>query len=56
MFFATMGIEVLSGNPSLDMQQPGAIYVSSQFVNDFMHGENPVGRKLSFSTESRKAL
>ena len=48
MFFATMGIEVLSGNPSLDMQQPGAIYVSSQFVNDFMHGENPVGRKLSF--------
>lgn len=48
MFFATMGIEVLSGNPSLDLQQPGAIYVSSQFVKDFMHGENPVGRKLSF--------
>lgn len=48
LFFRTMGVRVLSGNPLLDFQQSDVMYVSSRMVDEFFHGENPIGRKLSF--------
>lgn len=46
LFFETMGINVISGNPRLDLQQNDVIYVSTRMVDEVFHGENPVGTQL----------
>ena len=46
LFFKTMGIEVLSGNPVKDLQQPNVIFLSDRFAGRIFGGENPVGKTL----------
>ena len=38
-----MGIEVLSGNPVKDLQQPDVIFLSDRFAKKIFGGEDPVG-------------
>lgn len=48
LFFRTMGIEVLAGNPTADLQQPDAIYLSERLARQmFPDEENPIGHTLN---------
>ena len=51
LFFSTMGIEVLSGNPVRDLQQPHVIYLSESFAKRLFGGENPIGKTLNYNHE-----
>lgn len=51
LFFQTMGIEVLSGNPVQDMQQPNVIYLSRSFARRLFGDEEPIGKTLSYNHE-----
>ena len=46
LFFQTMGIEVLSGNPVQDLQQPNVIYLSKSLAERMFGGENPIGKVI----------
>ncbi|MEL5892833.1 ABC transporter permease [Bacteroides sp. GD17] len=48
LFFRTMGIEVLSGDPERDLIQPDVIFLSERFAKKIFGGENPVGKVLSY--------
>ncbi|MBQ8889385.1 MAG: ABC transporter permease [Bacteroidaceae bacterium] len=49
LFFQTMGIEVISGNPIQDLQQSDVIYLSDDLANRMFGGENPIGKVISFN-------
>ena len=51
LFFQTMGIEVLSGNPVQDLQQPNVIYLSKSLAERMFGGEEPVGKVISYNHE-----
>lgn len=51
LFFKTMGIEVLSGNPVKDLQQPNVIFLSDRFAGRIFGGENPVGKTVNYNHE-----
>lgn len=51
LFFQTMGIEVLSGNPVQDLQQPNVIYLSKILAERMFGGENPIGKVISYNHE-----
>ena len=51
LFFKTMGIEVLSGNPVQDLQQPDVIFLSDRFARKIFGGENPVGKTVNYNHE-----
>lgn len=51
LFFQTMGIEVLSGNPVQDLQQPNVIYLSKSLAERMFSGENPIGKVISYNHE-----
>lgn len=51
LFFQTMGIEVLSGNPVQDLQQPNVIYLSQSLAERMFGGEEPVGKVISYNHE-----
>ena len=51
LFFSTMGVEVLSGNPVRDLQQPHVIYLSESFAKRLFGGENPIGKTLNYNHE-----
>ena len=51
LFFKTMGIEVLSGNPVKDLQQPNVIFLSDRFAGKIFGGENPVGKTVNYNHE-----
>lgn len=51
LFFQTMGIEVLSGNPVQDLQQPNVIYLSKSLAGRMFGGENPIGKVISYNHE-----
>ena len=51
LFFQTMGIEVLSGNPVQDLQQPDVIYLSKSLARRMFGGEEPVGKVISYNHE-----
>ncbi|ADV44148.1 ABC transporter permease [Bacteroides helcogenes] len=48
LFFRTMGIEVLSGNPEKDLMQKDVIFLSDRLANKIFGGENPIGKVLSY--------
>lgn len=48
LFFRTMGIEVLSGDPERDLIQPDVIFLSERFAKKIFGDENPVGKVLSY--------
>ena len=51
LFFQTMGIEVLSGNPVKDLQQPDVIFLSDRFAKKIFGGEDPVGKTINCNHE-----
>ena len=51
LFFQTMGIEVLSGDPVRDLVQKDVIYLSKQLADKMFGGENPVGKVISYNKE-----
>ena len=51
LFFQTMGIEVLNGNPVQDLQQPNVIYLSQSLAERMFGGENPIGKVISYNHE-----
>lgn len=51
LFFQTMGIEVLSGNPVQDLQQPNVIYLSKSLAERMFGGEEPIGKVISYNHE-----
>ncbi len=51
LFFQTMGIEVLSGNPVQDLQQPNVIYLSKSLAERMFGGEEPIGKVVSYNHE-----
>lgn len=53
LFFQTMGIEVLSGNPVQDLQQPNVIYLSQSLAGRMFGGENPIGKVISYNHERK---
>ena len=53
LFFQTMGIEVLSGNPVQDLQQPNVIYLSKSLAGRMFGGENPIGKVISYNHERK---
>lgn len=51
LFFNTMGIEVLSGNPVQDLQQPNVLYLSESLAKRMFGGEDPIGKVVSYNHE-----
>ena len=51
LFFQTMGIEVLSGNPVQDLQQPNVVYLSKSLAERMFGGEEPIGKVISYNHE-----
>ena len=51
LFFSTMGIEVLSGNPVQDLQQPNVLYLSESLARRMFGGEDPIGKVVSYNHE-----
>ncbi len=51
LFFQTMGIEVLSGNPVKDLQQMDVIFLSERLAKRMFDDENPIGKVISFNKE-----
>lgn len=48
LFFKTMGIEVLSGNPEKDLMQNDVIFLSDDLAQKIYGGENPIGKVISY--------
>lgn len=48
LFFRTMGIEVLSGNPEKELVQKDVVFLSDRFAKKIFGGENPIGKRLSY--------
>ena len=51
LFFSTMGIEVLRGNPVSDLQQPQVVYLCETLAKKMFGGEDPVGKSVSYNHE-----
>ena len=51
LFFRTMGIEVLSGDPVKELQQKDVIFLSRDLADRMFGGENPVGKVISYNHE-----
>ena len=51
LFFKTMGIEVLSGNPEKDLMQNDVIFLSDDLAQKIYGGENPIGKIISYNKE-----
>ena len=51
LFFRTMGIEVLIGNPVQDLQQPNVIYLSETLARKMFGTEDPIGKVISYNHE-----
>ena len=49
LFFQTMGIEVLTGNPVQDLQQPNVIYLCETLARRMFGGEDPIGKVISYN-------
>jgi len=51
LFFRTMGIEVLKGNPLSDLVQKDVVFLSKRLADKMFGGENPVGKVISYNKE-----
>lgn len=51
LFFETMGIEVLIGQPKYDLALPNIIYLSESLAKQLYGDEDPVGRTISAENE-----
>ena len=48
LFFQTMGVKVLSGNPVQDLAQKDVIYLSDRLAQKMFGDENPIGKVISY--------
>lgn len=48
LFFETMGIEVLLGNPHVDFATPYTFYLNESTAKQLYGDENPIGKTLTF--------
>ncbi|MCM1355753.1 MAG: hypothetical protein NC212_05020 [Staphylococcus sp.] len=51
-FFATMGIEVIQGNPIADFTAPDVIYLDRSTARKLYGDEDPIGKTLSLNHEA----
>lgn len=51
LFFRTMGIEVLSGDPEKELMQQDVIFLSAGLARKIFGDENPIGKVLSYDKE-----
>lgn len=51
LFFHTMGIEVLSGNPEKELMQPDVIFLADRLARKIFGDENPIGKVLNYNKE-----
>lgn len=51
LFFQTMGIEVLKGNPLSDLVQKDVVFLSKRLADKMFGDENPVGKVISYNKE-----
>ena len=51
LFFQTMGIEVLKGNPVQDLQQKDIIFLSDALAKRIFGDEDPIGKKLHYNKD-----
>lgn len=51
LFFETMGIEVLAGQPKYDLAMPATVYISESLARTLYGSEDAVGRMLSLEKE-----
>lgn len=49
LFFHTLGIEVLSGNPVRDLAQKDVIYLSRRLADKMFGGEDPVDKVINYN-------
>lgn len=48
LFFRTMGIEVLSGDPEKELTHPDVVFLSEGLARRIFGDENPIGKQLSY--------
>ena len=51
LFFRTMGIEVLSGDPERDLTQKDVVFLSDRLAKKMFGAENPVGKLVNYGKE-----
>ena len=51
LYFKTMGLEILQGNPMADFTVPGTIYISESLANQLYGNDDPIGKTLTFDRE-----
>jgi len=51
LFFQTMGIEVLSGDPLHELQQKDVIFLSDRLARKMFGDEDPIGKVISFDKQ-----
>lgn len=51
LFFETMGVEVLQGNPRRELQQKDVVFLSRELARRIFADENPIGRTISVGQE-----
>jgi len=51
LFFRTMGIEVLSGNPEKELMQQDVIFLSARLARKIFGDEDPIGKVLNYNKE-----
>lgn len=51
LFFQTMGIEVLSGDPLRELQQKDVIFLSDRLAQKIFGHEDPIGKVISFDKQ-----
>lgn len=51
LFFRTMGIEVLSGNPEKELMQPDVIFLADRLARKIFGDESPIGKVLNYNKE-----
>lgn len=51
LFFRTMGIEVLSGNPEKELMQQDVIFLSARLARKIFGDEDPIGKELNYDKE-----
>lgn len=51
LFFETLGLEVILGNPSVDFATPYTLYLNESTARQLYGDENPIGKTLTFDGE-----
>ncbi len=53
LFFETMGVDVLSGNPRIDLQRKDVAFISDKIADTYYGGTDPIGKELVYDSDFR---